>query len=99
VFPSKEEIFSAVLRRVLHAELDEIRVKLAKQSTPTAKLMLALEVWCVRNYELTHSAAGATDLYESSFEFANEVVVTSTAEFNTILAQILEPLVQGPSVQ
>jgi len=97
VFPSKEEIFSAVLGRVLNAELEEIRVKLAKHNTPTAKLMLALEVWCVRNYELTHSVAGATDLYESSFEFAHEIADKSTAEFNTILAQILEPLVHSQS--
>jgi AcrR family transcriptional regulator len=97
VFPSKEKIFSAVLGCVLHAELDEIRVKIAKQNTTAAKLILALEVWCVRNYELTNSTVGATDLYENSFAFANEVAVKSTAEFETILAQILKLPVQGQS--
>jgi AcrR family transcriptional regulator len=97
VFPSKQEIFSAVLGRVLHAELHEIRAGIAKTAAPAEKLMHALEVWCVRNYALTRSSAGAADLYESSFEFASEVALKSTADFDTILAQILEPLVQGQS--
>lgn len=59
--------------------------------------MLALEVWCVRNYELTRASPGATDLYESSFEFASEIANKSTAAFDAILAEVLEPLVQHQS--
>jgi hypothetical protein len=36
-------------------------------------------------------------LYESTFEFANAVAVKSTTEFDTILAQVLEPLLRGQS--
>jgi AcrR family transcriptional regulator len=97
LFPSKEEIFSAVLARALHAELDEIRAGVAEAATPAEKLMLALEVWCVQNYELTRSSPGAADLFESSFEFASEVASKSTAAFEAILAEVLAPLVRRQS--
>jgi AcrR family transcriptional regulator len=97
VFPSKEEIFSAVLARVLEAELDEIRAAVAKADTAAEKLTLALEVWCVRNYELTRSSPGAADLYEASFEFASAVANKSAAAFDAIVAEILEPLVNKQS--
>jgi hypothetical protein len=60
--------------------------------------MLALEVWCVRNYELTRSSPSARELYESAFEFAGEVANESAAAFDAILAEILEPLVQKQSL-
>src|SRR5664279_2547304 len=97
VFPSKEEIFNAVLARVFQTELDEIRAGTAKLATPAAKILFALEVWCVRNYELTRASPGASDLYESSFEFAGEVANKSTTAFEAILTEIIEPLVRKQS--
>ena len=97
VFSSKEEIFGAVLSRVLAAELEEIRAGVAKAKTPAEKLMAALEIWCVRNYEVTRGSPGAADLFESSFAFASEVAKTSTTAFEAVLADVLAPLVRSQS--
>lgn len=98
LFQSKEEIFRAVLARVLAAELAEIRAGIAKAATPAQKLSVALEVWCVRNYEITKASPGAADLFESSFEFASEVASKATAEFEAVLAETLDPLVRSQAV-
>jgi AcrR family transcriptional regulator len=93
VFPSKQQIFAAVLARALDAELDEIRTGVAKAARPRDKLLVALDIWCVRNYELTHASAGAQDLYDSSFEVAGDVASRAGAAFDAIVAEILAPLV------
>lgn len=93
LFSSKEEIFSAVLERVLDAELVEVRARIAKADEPRVQVFAALDVWCARNYELTRASPGAADLFASSFEFAGKVAERATATFERILAEVLEPLV------
>ena len=95
LFSSKEEIFSAVLTRVLGSEIAEIRVAVAKAATPAEKLMVALDVWCVRNYEITTASPLAADLYQSSLQVASTVAGKATAELEAILAEVLEPLVRS----
>jgi AcrR family transcriptional regulator len=97
VFSSKQEIFAAVLERVLDTELREIRANVAKAAHPRDKLLAALEIWCVRNYELTRSSPGAQDLYASSFEVAAEIADKASSSFDAIVAGILAPLVDKRS--
>lgn len=97
VFSSKEAVFNAVLARVFQVELDEIRERVAGARKPAEQLAAALDVWCVRNYEYTHASPGAADLYASSFELASDLATKSTAAFDAIVADILEPLVRDQS--
>jgi AcrR family transcriptional regulator len=66
LFPSKQELFNAVVARIHNAELAEIRAALSSATTPAEKLLAALDVWYVRNYTPGRESSGATKLYESS---------------------------------
>jgi AcrR family transcriptional regulator len=95
LFPSKQELFNAVVARIHNAELAEIRAALSSATTPAEKLLAALDVWYVRNYTPGRESSGATKLYESSFEFANQAANQSAKEFEALLATVIEPLLQG----
>lgn len=89
-FPSKESVFQSVLASVFAAELEEIRARVAKAAAPADQLLAALDVWCVRNYELTTTTPGARDLYESALEHAREEATSATSAFEDIVSDILE---------
>jgi AcrR family transcriptional regulator len=94
VFPSKEEIFTAVLERAFAANLDEIRQGLSRFKTTEQKLTFAFDVWSVHPFEMILASPDARDLYESSFQFATDVTTKAHADFVSILAEVLDPLVQ-----
>jgi TetR/AcrR family transcriptional regulator of autoinduction and epiphytic fitness len=94
VFPSKDELFTAVLRRAFTAMLDEIRQGLSRLATPKEKLMFAFEIWCVRLFETIQASPDAKDLLESSYEFAAKVTTQANADFEALLAEVLQPLVR-----
>jgi AcrR family transcriptional regulator len=89
LFASKEAIFIAGLTRVFADELDEIRALVADAHKPADKLTAALEVWCVRNYELTTGSPGAKDLYESCYAVAPALTNKVDADFEKIVTTIL----------
>jgi len=93
VFPSKEKIFSAVVKRIFTAMLDEIRQGLGRLAMAEEKLTFAFEVWCVHSFEIILASPDAKDLLQSSYEFATEVTTKAAADFVAILAEVLEPLV------
>jgi AcrR family transcriptional regulator len=94
VFPSKEEIFTAVVAWVFTAMLYEIRQGLGRFATTEEKLTFAFDVWCVRGFELIQASPDAKDLYESSYQFATEVTTKAAADFVAILAEVLDLLVR-----
>ena len=94
VFPSKEEIFTAVMARAFAAMLDEIRQGLGRFTAPKEKLMFAFEVWCVRPFEMIQASPDAKDLLQSSYEFAAEVTAQASASFEALLAEVLQPLIR-----
>ena len=93
VFPSKEEIFTAVVARMFKAMLDEIRQGLGRFATTEEKLTFAFEVWCIRSFEIILASPDAKDLLQSSYEFATEVTTKAADDFVAILAEVLDPLV------
>jgi AcrR family transcriptional regulator len=95
VFPSKEEIFTAVMARTFSAMLDEVRRGVGRVATPMDKLTAAFEVWCVRPFEMVQASPDAKDLLQSSYEFAEELTTTATADFVAIVAGVLDPLVRA----
>ena len=92
VFPSKEEIFTAVVSRVFAAMLDEIRQGLNRDLTVGEKLRFAFDIWCVRPFEIYQRSPDAKDLYESSFQFATEVTTQAFSRFDALVTDIIEPL-------
>jgi AcrR family transcriptional regulator len=97
VFPSKEDVLTAVVTRLFEETLDEIRRGLDRFSTPKEKLTFVFDTWCVRGYEMVQASPDAKDLLESSYQFATEVTTKAAAEFVAVLAEIMEPLVKKQS--
>ena len=94
VFPSKEQIFTEVVTRSLAENIDEIRKGIPRFKTVEEKLAFAFEVWSVRGFELMRTSPDAADLLESSYEFAAEVTTKAAADFEGLLAELLEPLLR-----
>jgi AcrR family transcriptional regulator len=97
VFPSKEEIFKALLARVFTATLDEIRQGLSRTATVKEQLIFAFDIWGVRPFEMMLASPDAKDLYESSYQFATEVMVKTTSDFIALIAEVIDPLVRRQS--
>jgi AcrR family transcriptional regulator len=95
VFPSKEEIFGAVMARYCMEKLELIRRGLGDHPAAQDRLGFVLELWCVQPFEMTLASPDARDLLESGYEVANEIVTAAFAEFERVVAGILEPLVAG----
>jgi AcrR family transcriptional regulator len=95
VFPSKEEVFTAVMDRLFTATLDEIRQGLGRLATAEEKLTFAFEAWCVRPFEMILASPDARDLLQSSYEFATEVTTRAAADFEALLTEVLQAQVRG----
>ncbi len=94
VYPSKEDVLTAVVTRMFAAMLDEIRHGRGRFATAEEQLTFALDVWCVAGFELVQASPDAKDLYESSHKFAGEVTARATADFVALVADVLDPLVR-----
>ena len=91
VFESKEAVFKAVLGRHLKWRVAEVRTGLKARDDVHETLMDALEIWCVRPFEMTLTSPDTKDLLESGYEFAGEIVRAGFDEFEQIVARELEP--------
>ena len=94
IFPSKEQVFRAVVARLFASMLAEIRQGVSRLSTAEEKLTFACEIWCVRPFEMMLASPDTRDLLESSYEFAAEITIKTATDFMGILAEILDPLVR-----
>ena len=94
IFPSKEQIFIEVISRALAANLDEIRRGIQPLKTVEEKLALVCELRFVCPFELIRASPDAADIYESMHEFAADLMARAEADFENLLAEILEPLVR-----
>lgn len=92
IFPSKEEIFSAVLAEATSSTLKEIHDSLIRLDTAEEKLKQTFEIWCVRPFEMTQASPDARDLLESGHLYAADVITKGLADFEKIITQILEQL-------
>lgn len=89
IFPNKEEIFEAVVRRHGGLSLETIRTEVAKQKTVADKLLLAFELWTVRPFEAVQQAPDARELIECTHGFARPALEVIKSEFETIVCDIL----------
>ena len=104
IFPSKEDVFIAVAERFIADMLAEVRQGIPPLKTPAQKLTFAFNVWCVRPFELIQASPDANDLFESGCGSASEALLRAKAyfikaktEFETIIADVLKPLVREQS--
>lgn len=93
-FGSKEEIFVAVVERLSQQALDEIRATIPKLRSVDTKLEAAFEIWLVRPFELVQRSPDAADLFTSVKEFACEAISKTSRDFEELLAEILQPLME-----
>lgn len=93
IFSSKEEVFRALITQIFTELLQEVREEVRKHEEAADQLTCAFEVWCVRPFEMIQVSPDARDILESGYAFATEITVRAFADFETILSDVLRPLV------
>jgi len=88
VFPSKVQIFTAVITRVFAEMLREIREGMHGIEYPAEQLMFAFEVWCVRPFEIIKASPDAADLLENGYKLAGNVTQSAVADFQKIIVDL-----------
>lgn len=97
VFPSKEDVFVAVVAWCIAEAREEIREGLPRFKIPRQKLTFAFEVWHVRPFEMILASPDAGDLFENSVKIACEPLAQAQAEFAGVVTEVLKPLVREQS--
>ncbi len=97
VFPSKEEVFMAVVTRSIKELTGEIRTGIPRLKTAGDKLAFAFDVWYVRPFEMVLASPDAGDLLESGCEIACETLTKAEEDFMAIVTEVLKPLVHEQS--
>jgi len=85
VFPSKDEIFSAVIQTMSHQTLAELRTALAAMPTTGEKLLFACTSWGARGYELASRYPDSKDILDLSFAAVREAY----SDFQALLVEVL----------
>ena len=94
VFPGKEELFSAVIRRMNTDALEDIHAGFAACATLEEQLRLALDRWIAQAYDLAYASPDAEDLFRYSYPAMREV----SGEFQAFLAEMLRASVQAAAL-
>jgi AcrR family transcriptional regulator len=92
LFPSKEDVFGAVMEQLFADMLASIRIRIDKRATAYEKLVFAFDVWAIQPFKGVQASPDAKDVLESSYAFAPALTANAAAEFEDILVSILEPL-------
>ena len=92
LFPSKEEVFGAVMEQLFAELLNLIREGIATRATAYEQLVFAFEVWAIEPFKAVQAAPDAKDVLESSYTFAPAITANAMADFERLLGSILAPL-------
>jgi AcrR family transcriptional regulator len=89
-FKSKEEIFNAAI--VHHGDIliEEIKKGILSHQTTEDKILYALEVWSIRNFDDSLHSPEYKEITDSSYQFAREALDMSYGKLETVLASLLE---------
>jgi AcrR family transcriptional regulator len=91
-FPDNEQIFTAVVDKMIADKLGEIREGLPCLKTLERKLRFACDAWAGDGYDLVQAHPDATDMFDLGFK----PVCAGYDKFGALLAEILEtPLKQS----
>ncbi|MCR8632209.1 TetR/AcrR family transcriptional regulator [Paenibacillus radicis (ex Xue et al. 2023)] len=89
-FKSKEEIFNAAIVHHGNILIEEIKKGLLSHKTTEDKILYALEVWTIRNFDDSLHSPEYKEITDSSYQFAREALDTSYGKLETLLADLLE---------
>lgn len=99
IFSSKEEVLQALVTEIFNELLLQVREGLSKHESVADKLTFAFEVWCVRPFEMIQASPDAKDILESGYEFAAEITLRAFSDFETILSDVLRPIMSSQAEQ
>ena len=85
VFPSKDDVFSAVVHTMSHQALSELRTALSAMPTVSEKLLFACTNWGSRGYDLVRRYPDSKDILDLSFAAVREVY----SDFQALLVELL----------
>jgi AcrR family transcriptional regulator len=85
VFPSKDDVFTAVIQTMSHQALSELRTALAAMPTTGEKLLFACANWGTRGYDLASRYPDSKDILDLSFAAVREAY----SEFQALLVELL----------
>ncbi len=95
IFSSKEEVLRSLVTQVFNELLCEVREGLSRHDSVADELTFAFEVWCVHPFEMLQAAPDAKDVLESGYEFAAEITLQAFSEFESILSDVLRPIMSS----
>lgn len=89
-FKSKEEMFNAAI--VHHGDMliNEINNGLLSYQTAEDKILYAIEVWSIRNFDNSLHSPEYKEITDSSYQFAREALDMSYGKLEALLAALLE---------
>ena len=89
VFPRKEDIFTAVIHRLIEDKLQEWREALPRLRSLDRKLHFCCEQWAGHGYDLTQAHPDAKDVFNLAFAPVNQMY----ADLEAFLAGLLRDAV------
>ena len=95
VFPGKDELFSAVIRRMNTEAVADIQAGLDACGTLEHRLSFALDRWIAQPYDMAYISPDAADL----FRFSHPVMGEVAAEFQAFLAGLLREAARASSLE
>jgi AcrR family transcriptional regulator len=85
-FPDKEQIFTAVVDKMIADKLTEIREGLPRLKALEKKLRFACDAWAADGYELVQAHPDAADMFDLGFKS----VCAGYDKFGALLAELLD---------
>jgi AcrR family transcriptional regulator len=93
-FPDKEQIFTAVVDKMIADKLTEIREGLPRLKALEKKLRFACDAWAADGYELVQAHPDAADMFDLGFKS----VCAGYDKFGALLAELLDAPLQRSSL-
>ena len=95
VFPHKEDIFAAVIERLIQDTLQQYREALPRLRSLDRKLHFCCEQWAGHGYDLTQAHPDARDVFNLAFTPVREMY----AALETFLADLLREAVDASKLK
>lgn len=95
VFPQKDEIFAAIIERLIYDELKRYRAAVLKMEAVREKLHFCCQQWALGGYDLTQAHPDARDVFNLAFPPVKKMY----AELEAFLADLLREAVAKSKAQ
>ncbi|MGO4545718.1 TetR/AcrR family transcriptional regulator [Paenibacillus sp. 2TAB23] len=89
-FKNKEEVFNATILHYGDTLIEEIVEGLSSKKTPEDKILYAIEVWSINNFDQSLNSPEVKEMTDSSYVFAQDALDASYNKLEVVLISILE---------